>query len=178
MALNNPRLKTLETAAVDNTASATASTSRSPNEQPESIPEEEDVEDKELENLELEAEEMVKKIIEYRASLPDQLKTTFSSILSAQRPVLAHIDSGSDPGPAGESYDSDLRGQNKSSNSALPTEGEEKIADKVRLLKDKISSNISAMPIVLKRMRESVSKIDNLDSDNGIIHPAFKRKSS
>lgn len=50
------------------------------------------------------------------------------------------------------------------------------MAKKIQLLKDKISSNVSAMPIVLKRMKECISKIDKLDSNNGIIHPAFKRK--
>ena len=55
-------------------------------------------------------------------------------------------------------------------------EQDQEIAEKLQLLKDKISSNVSAMPIVLKRMKECISKIDKLDSYNGIIHPAFKRK--
>lgn len=49
-------------------------------------------------------------------------------------------------------------------------------AKKIQLLKDKISSNITMIPTVLKRMKECISTIDNLDSYNGVIHPAFKRK--
>lgn len=66
----------------------------------------------------------------------------------------------------------------KANDSALLTEGDQKIAEKVRLLKDKISSNISAMPIVLKRMKECMSKIENLDSYDGIIHPVFKKQNT
>ncbi|KAJ9188341.1 hypothetical protein P3X46_003706 [Hevea brasiliensis] len=155
-------------------------TTRGPGE-PESIPEveeeeeEEEVEVEELEKLESEAKEMAKRILEYRATLPDQLKATLASILSAQRPVLPEMDSGSDLGPFSQ-CNPGLGEQIKASKSALPTEGDQKIAEKVRLLKDKISSNISAMPIVLKRMKECMSKIENLDSYDGIIHPAFKNK--
>lgn len=49
-------------------------------------------------------------------------------------------------------------------------------AKKIQLLKDKISSNISMIPTVLKRMKDCISTIDNLDSCNVVIHPAFKRK--
>ncbi|CAL8122900.1 unnamed protein product [Prunus armeniaca] len=38
---------------------------------------------------------MAEKILEYRATLPDQLKNTFASILAAQKPVFLN---GSDPG--------------------------------------------------------------------------------
>lgn len=48
--------------------------------------------------------------------------------------------------------------------------------EKIQLLKDKISSNASAMPVVVKRMQECLLKIDKLDSQNLAIHPAFKRK--
>lgn len=54
----------------------------------------------------------------------------------------------------------------------------EKTPDEVQLLRDKISSNISAIPKVLKRMNECISKIDKLVSSNETIHPAFKRKKS
>lgn len=49
-------------------------------------------------------------------------------------------------------------------------------AKKIQLLKDKISSNITTIPTVLKRMKDCISTIDKLDSYNGVIHPAFKRK--
>lgn len=47
---------------------------------------------------------------------------------------------------------------------------------KITLLRDKISRNVAALPIVLKRLRECMSNIDKLDSQNTFIHPAIKRK--
>ncbi|CAN1237045.1 hypothetical protein LINGRAPRIM_LOCUS1808 [Linum grandiflorum] len=44
---------------------------------------------------------MANKIQEYRATLPDQLKTTLASLLSSQRTLVPEIDS-SGPGPSGE----------------------------------------------------------------------------
>ncbi|KAH8488653.1 hypothetical protein Peur_059696 [Populus x canadensis] len=146
---------------------------RSP-EKPESgFEEEEEVE--KLEKLETEVKQMAKKILEYRTTLPDQLKTTVASLLSSQRPVLPHLDSGSDPGPSGE-LKPDSGGQDTSSRAALLTEEDRKTAEKTHLLKEKISSNVSAMPVVLKRMEDCISKIDKLYSYNGSIHPAFKKK--
>ena len=53
---------------------------------------------------------------------------------------------------------------------------EQQNRDKVQLLKDKISSNIAAMPKVIKRMNDCISRIDKLVSSEVTIHPAFKRK--
>lgn len=47
---------------------------------------------------------------------------------------------------------------------------------KEQLLKQKISENASAIPVVLTRMKECMKRIDKLQSCNGVIHPAFKRK--
>lgn len=48
-------------------------------------------------------------------------------------------------------------------------------AEKIQLLNRKISSNALLLPIVLKRMKEYMTRIDSLASPIGIIHPAFKR---
>lgn len=87
----NPPKETLDTS---------FATSRGP-EEPESVSDEEkeEVELEELEKLESEAKEMAKRILEYRTTLPDQLKATLASILSAQRLVLPVMDAGSDFGP-------------------------------------------------------------------------------
>lgn len=87
MALNDPP-KTLETR-VDIRGAECGSG--------ESEPEEED-----LQKLESDVKQMAQKILEYRATLPDQLKSTFASILSSQRPVLSGFESESEPGPSGE----------------------------------------------------------------------------
>lgn len=49
-------------------------------------------------------------------------------------------------------------------------------AEKLQLLKQKIASNGTAMPVILNRMKEYMARIDKLDSSNEIIRPAFKRK--
>lgn len=58
----------------------------------------EEEEEEELEKLEADVKEMAQKILEYRAALPDQLRTTLASALSAQRPVLPD---GLGPAPSG-----------------------------------------------------------------------------
>lgn len=52
---------------------------------------------------------------------------------------------------------------------------EQQNSDKVQLLRDKISSNITAMPKVIKRMNDCISRIEKLVSSEVTIHPAFKR---
>uniref|UniRef100_A0A6N2M991 Uncharacterized protein n=1 Tax=Salix viminalis TaxID=40686 RepID=A0A6N2M991_SALVM len=75
-------------------------TIRSP-EKPESkFVDEEEAE--ELERLETQVKQIAKKILEYRATLPDQLKTTVASLPSSQRPISPDCDSGTDPGPPGK----------------------------------------------------------------------------
>ncbi|XP_010255378.1 PREDICTED: uncharacterized protein LOC104596064 isoform X2 [Nelumbo nucifera] len=66
---------------------------------------EDDQEEEELENLEkLEAEvkQMAQRILEYRTTLPDQFKSTLSSILVSQRPILPHFDIAAEPGISGD----------------------------------------------------------------------------
>ncbi|XP_015064576.1 uncharacterized protein LOC107009743 [Solanum pennellii] len=125
----------------------------------------------ELEEIEEEVNQMAERIAEYRGTISVQLKTTVSSILTAQRPVLGtRFDDGSES-QSGSSGDlsSDVEGPIESGNIA----GEEQ---KVELLKQKISENASAIPVVLTRMKECMKRIDKLQSCNGVIHPAFKRK--
>ncbi|CAL5401010.1 hypothetical protein CsSME_00023918 [Camellia sinensis var. sinensis] len=205
-------------------------------------------EEEEVEKLEAEVKGMGEKIVEYRNSVPDQLKNALASTLVAQRPLLPthlHHESlpqqssaqeqtlpcstlptnlGVDVGTpsavspaeplkrrsgrlqalasspassnpltttstqkrgrgrgnkrkqqlasldAGEPIESDKGHQ-------LSEEQDRETAEKTQLLKQKISSNVSALPLLLKRMKECISKIDNLQSSNEfIIHPAFKRK--
>lgn len=54
-------------------------------------------EEEEVQKLEEEVKEMAQKILDYRTTLPDQLKSTLVSVLAAQRPVIhTHFDSGSE----------------------------------------------------------------------------------
>ncbi|EOX95979.1 Uncharacterized protein TCM_005343 [Theobroma cacao] len=123
--------------------------------------------EEDLEELESDVKKMAEKILEYRATIPDQLKTTLDSILSSQRPNLPGIDDGSEAGPSGE---------HNADSEAIELDKEQRTEEKIRLLREKISSNISAMPVVLKRMKECIARIEKVDSSNGIIHPAFKKR--
>ncbi|GFZ06856.1 hypothetical protein Acr_18g0010260 [Actinidia rufa] len=61
-----------------------------------------DGDDEELEKLEADVSEMAEKILEYRTTLPDQLKNAIASTLAAQRPVFPTRNTdGSEPGPSG-----------------------------------------------------------------------------
>ncbi|KAK7340227.1 hypothetical protein VNO77_20925 [Canavalia gladiata] len=120
-----------------------------------------ETEDSELERLESDVKQMAHKILEYRATLPDQLNTTLRSILDAHRPFIP---------PALE--------QNVSREESSSTQDPE-TAEKLKMLNEKISNNCSAMPIVLKRMKDCIARIEKLDSYNAaIIHPAFNRKNT
>ncbi|KAL1559950.1 hypothetical protein AAHA92_10229 [Salvia divinorum] len=112
--------------------------------------------------LELELEEMTQKLLDYRTTLPGKLSSTISSLLQSQRLVLPvpDADAGVSQGLMRET-------------TGLPVAAE---AEKLQLLKQKILSNVTAMPVVLNRLKEYMARIDALDSSNGIIHPAFEMK--
>ncbi|KAI3741298.1 hypothetical protein L1987_58970 [Smallanthus sonchifolius] len=115
--------------------------------------------------LEEDVKLMAEKIAEFRDTLPDQLQNTLASILSAQRPVnFNHSDDG--PGPSSS---------NPNPESGILVDEDLVHAEKRQRIKQKISSNASAMSAQLKRMKDCMSRIDKLDSFNNGIHPAFKR---
>ncbi|KAB2002918.1 hypothetical protein ES319_D11G096800v1 [Gossypium barbadense] len=120
--------------------------------------------EEDLEELESDVKKMAEKILEYRSAIPDQLKTTLASVLSSQAPDFSGID---EAGSSGERNPEDRE---------LDTEKRTK--EKIQLLKEKISSNISAMPVLVNRMKECISRIEELDSGDSVIHPAFKKRIS
>ncbi|XP_034709531.1 uncharacterized protein LOC117932395 isoform X2 [Vitis riparia] len=122
----------------------------------------------ELEELEADVKEMAKKVRHYRTTLPDQLKATFTSILSSQRPPFLEFVSGSEPEASGEPKPGQSR--------VLLAQGDHETSEKIQLLKQNISSNVSTIPVLLKRLNECMSMVDKLDLYNGIMHPAFKRR--
>ncbi|KAL0339423.1 UNVERIFIED_CONTAM: hypothetical protein Sangu_1464400 [Sesamum angustifolium] len=138
-------------------------------------------EEEEVLKLEEEIEKMAQKVLEYRTTLPDQLTSNLSSLLAFQRPVLpthlidevAEPETRTPPGPDSEAGVS--QGPARENMGLSATDGPEE-AEKIRLLKQKISSNACALPVILNRMKEYMARIDKLESSSGIIHPAFKRK--
>lgn len=75
-----------------------------------------------------------------------------------------------------------VSGQNSGGGSSgfetpLPRDrNEEEAAEKIKLLKQKTLVNASAVPPLLRRMSECISRINNLNSSKDSIHPAFKIK--
>ncbi|XP_022974668.1 uncharacterized protein LOC111473350 isoform X1 [Cucurbita maxima] len=129
--------------------------------------------DSEHEELELEVNQMAQRILHYRSTLSAQLKSSFISLLESARPVAFGA---SEPGiSVPPNHEDDEQQITRGEGTVLHDEGLE-TEKKIQLLKDKISSNISMIPAVLKRMKDCISTIDNLDSYNGSIHPAFKRR--
>lgn len=58
----------------------------------------------------------------------------------------------------------------------LEAHNDEKTIDEVQLVRDKISSNNSAIPKGLKRMSEYISRIDKVVSLSETVRHSFKRK--
>ncbi|XP_054783835.1 uncharacterized protein LOC129290836 [Prosopis cineraria] len=126
----------------------------------------------ESEKLEFDVEQMAQEIMERRSTLPEQLKSTLASVLASQRPLVPEFsDIGQPEAPKSGASEQDILMRQKLSDVENP-----ETAKKVQLLKQKISSNACVMPVVLKRMKECIARIEKLDSYNVIIHPAFKRK--
>ncbi|KAL5727484.1 hypothetical protein ACHQM5_000676 [Ranunculus cassubicifolius] len=115
------------------------------------------------EEQELQIKQMAQLIQKYRSTIPDRIKDSFSSLLIAQRPpILPSL--------------SPVLQLNDRNPESVDAEEDGDIAEKIELLKKKISSNVSAFPTVLKRVNDCISRFDKLDSYNVNIHPAFKKK--
>ncbi|XP_047323187.1 uncharacterized protein LOC124926907 [Impatiens glandulifera] len=140
------------------------------------LEEEEDQEEEELENLEAEVKEMAQRILEYRTTMPEQFKRALESTLSAQRPfmpapnLLLERSAAAEPSSHG--------GPNEEGNEEGGLVEEDKeILEKAELVKRKNSKNLSSMPVVMKRMKECMARIDKLEETRlGFIHPAFRKK--
>ncbi|KAI9110040.1 hypothetical protein K1719_019081 [Acacia pycnantha] len=126
----------------------------------------------ELEKLESDVKQMAQEIMERRSTLSEQLKSTLALVLAAQRPLVPEFsDVGHPEAPNSGGSEQGILMRQKLSDVEDP-----ETAKKVQLLKEKMSSNASVMPVVLKRMKDCIARIEKLDSHNVIIHPAFKRR--
>ncbi|XP_030541040.1 uncharacterized protein LOC115748630 isoform X2 [Rhodamnia argentea] len=126
--------------------------------------------EEEIERLESDVSQMAEKILRYRTNLPDQLKQALDLLKSAERFDVTS----SRPGTSG---DSDQGAGEMSAAVARDAE----MSKKVQLLREKTAANASMAPILLKRMKDCVSLIDNLSTqeDSTIrIHSTFNRKGS
>ncbi|KAI3892691.1 hypothetical protein MKW92_051727 [Papaver armeniacum] len=138
--------------------------------------------------LEVEVKQMAKSILDYRQTLPNQLKKSLATLLVAQRPSLVEpveedfLSSLTSqtlvPGildPAGSANQDDAESL-ESSKVALLAEDDPETARKILQLKAKVSCNVAALPILLKRVNDCISKIDNLGTYDANLFPGFKRK--
>ncbi|GER26437.1 hypothetical protein STAS_02085 [Striga asiatica] len=137
-------------------------------------------EEEEVLKLEEEVHQMAQKILEYRTTLPDQFSSTLRSVLASARPVLSTRLADERTGPETPMLlpDSEARVTQALTreNTELPITEDKEEAEKIQLLKQKLSNNTAVLPAVLNRMKEYMARIDKLESSNLIIHPAFKRK--
>ncbi|XP_068640925.1 uncharacterized protein [Aristolochia californica] len=134
--------------------------------------EDSDVDEEEIEELEQEVKEMAQKIRRFRAKLPGLYKEALASSLLANRPALPRMELADGEIAAGRGSGGELA---ESSTGHSVEEGSP-IAEKIQLIKQKISSNASAIPVVLKRVNECITAINKLDQYNIDVHPSFKRK--
>ncbi|XP_030457259.2 uncharacterized protein LOC115678095 [Syzygium oleosum] len=124
----------------------------------------------EIERLESDVSRMAEKILHYRTALPDQLKQALELLKSAERFDFA----GSRPGTSGDS-------DQGAGEMSVAVERHAEISKKVQLLKEKTAANASMVPILLKRMKDCISSIDNLSTQEHStirIHSTFNRKES
>ncbi|KAF8017129.1 hypothetical protein BT93_H2354 [Corymbia citriodora subsp. variegata] len=124
----------------------------------------------EIERLESDVSRMAEKILHHRATLPDQLKQALDLLKSAERFDFA----GSRPGTSGDSD----RGAGEMS---AAVERDAEMLKKVQLLREKTAANASMVPILLKRMKDCISLIDNLSTQEHsaiCIPSSFNRKGS
>ncbi|KAK4266833.1 hypothetical protein QN277_023702 [Acacia crassicarpa] len=126
----------------------------------------------ELEKLESDVKQMAQEVMERRSTLSEQLKSTLASVLAAQRPLVPEFSDIGHP----EAPDSGGSEQGILMRQKLSDVEDPETAKKRQLLKEKMSSNARVMPVVLKRMKDCIARIEKLDSHNAIIHPAFKRR--
>ncbi|KAL0379526.1 UNVERIFIED_CONTAM: hypothetical protein Sangu_0016900 [Sesamum angustifolium] len=145
--------------------------------------------------LEAEVQQMAEKLLEYRATLPDQLHSTLSSLLASQRPFHWPVYPLKSPDPKPGRLPGRmpklelpkvysllvgllLLNLHVLLKAFLAFVGLERTVEveKIQLLKQKMSDNALTLPVVLKRMEVYMGKIEELASSDGVIHPAFKRK--
>ncbi|WOL06076.1 hypothetical protein Cni_G14808 [Canna indica] len=136
----------------------------------------EDEEDEEREILELEREvsEMGRRIIDARRTIPNRLLEVFSSRILTQRPLLPPRAFAEDD--AGET---EMRVLSSESNrESFPTSADQKMHEKLLAFRAKTESNISAMPVILKRTNDCISKIEILEKCHVKVPSIFNRKST
>ncbi|CAL9160003.1 unnamed protein product [Musa hybrid cultivar] len=134
---------------------------------------EEEDENRDIQELEREVSEMGSRILDARRSIPDRLLEALSSRLLTQRPVLppqALI--GADAGTTGE-----LQAPSSESNGGnMLANVDHRLLEKLLVLRAKTESNISAVPVILKRINDCIVKIEELEKCHVNVHPVFNRK--
>ncbi|CAL9100936.1 unnamed protein product [Musa acuminata var. zebrina] len=134
---------------------------------------EEEDENRDIQELEREVSEMGSRILDARRSIPDRLLEALSSRLLTQRPVLppqALI--GADAGTTGE-----LQAPSSESNGGnMLANVDQRLLEKLLVLRAKTESNISAVPVILKRINDCIVKIEELEKCHVDVHPVFNRK--
>ncbi|WOL07170.1 hypothetical protein Cni_G15908 [Canna indica] len=131
--------------------------------------EDEEEEEQQIQELEREVREMGRRILDARRTIPDRLLQTLSSRLLAGRPILppqtlTDIVRGEMPAPSHESHEK-----------SLPTGADQRMNEKLLVLRAKAESNISAIPLILKRINDCILRIEELENCDVNVHSVFNR---
>ncbi|URE05730.1 hypothetical protein MUK42_21191 [Musa troglodytarum] len=133
---------------------------------------EEEDENGDIQELEREVSEMGRRILDARRSIPDRLLEALSSSLLTQRPVLppqALI--GTDAGTT------ELQAPSSESNwGNVLANADQRLLEKLLVLRAKTETNISTMPVILKRINDCIVKIEELEKCHVNVHPVFNKK--
>ncbi|KAJ4746680.1 hypothetical protein LUZ62_081085 [Rhynchospora pubera] len=120
-------------------------------------------EEVEIEELKSELNEMAQRIINYRKTVPDLLANALRSNLAAQRPV--------DPSSLEVTSSTEI---NKTEEGLFPEDVG--IKEKMRELREKTERNLAAIPNQLKRLKECIEKLTEIEQLSVNVHPIFKIK--
>ncbi|KAJ4800184.1 hypothetical protein LUZ62_051430 [Rhynchospora pubera] len=120
-------------------------------------------EEVEIEELKSELNEMAQRIINYRKTVPDLLANALRSNLAAQRPV--------DPSSLEVTSSTKI---NKTEEGLFPEDVG--IKEKMRELREKTERNLAAIPNQLKRLKECIEKLTEIEQLSVNVHPIFKIK--
>uniref|UniRef100_A0A1D1YH04 Putative endonuclease 4 n=1 Tax=Anthurium amnicola TaxID=1678845 RepID=A0A1D1YH04_9ARAE len=135
----------------------------------------------EIGELEAEVKEMAGRIQHLRGTVPGRLSEALSAQLIARRPCLS-----AGMGPdlqghgaqvgIGEFRDQEVSEQPGLSNKASCPEADQEMSERLHILRSKISSNIDAMPKILKGINGCITRINRVHGHTASTHCVFKKR--